>query len=302
MDTKKISLEELNTLINGGGKFNLLDVNIPEFYNEKHMPAALNAPVYEVTFLDSVKSLNLDASIPTIVYGTSARSRAADVAAGKMLRAGYENILVFEGGIEEWENAGLELARGSKDPLLYAKLEDREYIVDLGESVVYWTGKSAKSRHIGTLNVKSGGFTARGGTIVSGEFAIDMKSIKDIDLEDSKWNSILVSHLKSDDFFFAEKYPESLLTIKSAVHEEGVGEYSPHYGIRADLRIRDVTKEVDFPALIGIREDGSISVRLHFDFDRTEWNVLYGSEKFFEHLGIHLVDEYVGIDAHVIAK
>jgi hypothetical protein len=33
----------------------------------------------------------------------------------------------------------------------------------------------------------------------------------------------------------------------------------------------------------------------HFDFDRTRWNVIYGSSRFFEHLGMHLVFDLISI-------
>lgn len=49
------------------------------------------------------------------------------------------------------------------------------------------------------------------------------------------------AHLKSDDFFAAEKYPK--LAFKSK-HVEKLGD--GHYAMTGDLTIRDVTKEVTF--------------------------------------------------------
>ena len=44
------------------------------------------------------------------------------------------------------------------------------------------------------------------------------------------------------------------------------------------------------------REDGTVSIEAHFDLDRTRWNVLYGSSRFFEHLGMHLVYDLLTIE------
>jgi polyisoprenoid-binding protein YceI len=52
------------------------------------------------------------------------------------------------------------------------------------------------------------------------------------------------THLKSDDFFNAEKFPE--IKFKSTAFEK-VGENK--YKIKGDLTIRDVTKEVTFDAV-----------------------------------------------------
>jgi hypothetical protein len=48
--------------------------------------------------------------------------------------------------------------------------------------------------------------------------------------------------------------------------------------------------------------DGSLNGNAHFDFDRTLWNVLYGSEKFFEKLGMHLVNDNITMELFLVAK
>ena len=57
-------------------------------------------------------------------------------------------------------------------------------------------------------------------------------------------NEMRDNHLKSDDFFNAEKYP--VITFKSS----SVAQIDPkHYKITGDLTIRDVTKKVTFDAV-----------------------------------------------------
>jgi hypothetical protein len=47
------------------------------------------------------------------------------------------------------------------------------------------------------------------------------------------------------------------------------------------------------------REDGSVSIEAHFDLDQTRWNVLYGSSRLFEHLGMHLVYDLISIELRI---
>jgi polyisoprenoid-binding protein YceI len=88
------------------------------------------------------------------------------------------------------------------------------------------------------------------------DFAITMKSAKD-DFSDATVQSTIKvgslstdnnnrdTHLKSDDFFNAEKYPE--INFKSTSFEK-LGDSK--YKITGDLTIRDVTKNVTFDAVL----------------------------------------------------
>jgi len=39
-----------------------------------------------------------------------------------------------------------------------------------------------------------------------------------------------------------------------------------------------------------------------FDIDRTRWNVIYGSSRFFEHLGMHLMFDPISIQIRIVAR
>jgi polyisoprenoid-binding protein YceI len=70
------------------------------------------------------------------------------------------------------------------------------------------------------------------------EFSVDVNSIN---TDDEKRDG----HLKSDDFFNAEKYPK--MTFKSTSMK--AGKTKGTYVIEGDLTIRDVTKKVTFTAV-----------------------------------------------------
>ena len=40
----------------------------------------------------------------------------------------------------------------------------------------------------------------------------------------------------------------------------------------------------------------------HFDIDRTRWGITYGSPRFFERLGMHLVFDLISIQLRIVAR
>jgi hypothetical protein len=43
-----------------------------------------------------------------------------------------------------------------------------------------------------------------------------------------------------------------------------------------------------------------MTIEAHFDIDRTRWKVIYGSARFFEHLGMHLVFDPISIQIYLM--
>lgn len=41
--------------------------------------------------------------------------------------------------------------------------------------------------------------------------------------------------------------------------------------------------------------DGKPAAEAHFDIDRTGWNIIYGSNRFFDRLGIQVVFDLIGV-------
>ena len=146
-----------------------------------------------------------------------------------------------------------------------------------------------------------GGEIVVDGPDISGRLVIDMEQIYNWDLNNALYNSMLVRHLKSKDFFEVEEYPEAVIEIVSCelLNSGYSGDYN--YKIFANLTIKDVTREVDFFATVR-EKDGGLSFNAHFDIDRSKWNVKYGSEKFFARLGMHVVSDLISFDVILKAE
>lgn len=141
---------------------------------------------------------------------------------------------------------------------------------------------------MGNVKIKSGSILVDHHAPSRGEFVIDMTSITCTDLKDAGYNAKLVGHLKSDDFFSVAKYPEATLKIKSFTPVAGSRAGEANYTIKGDLTIKGITKEISFPAVMTVT-DRMITAKADIKIDRSEFDVRYGSGKFFDNLGDKLI-------------
>lgn len=158
------------------------------------------------------------------------------------------------------------------------------YSINSGKSKVEWEGKKSllPSKHNGTIDIKDGS-VIKSGNNYSGNFVLDMNSIKNEDVTDNGMNSKLIGHLKSDDFFSVEKYPVSTFVISKIVPKKDKSGKTNHT-ISGKLTIKNVTKDLSFPALINFNGN-DMTAKAEFVIDRSKWDVKYGSGSFFDNLG-----------------
>lgn len=164
------------------------------------------------------------------------------------------------------------------------------YTIDTDESVVEWKGeKVVGNGHTGTIQFAEGSLNLKGDKLVGGTFVADMNSIN----EESER---LVGHLKSDDFFSVEKYPTAELTItKVGKGKSGAAE------VTADLTIKGKTETVTFPALLKIDGDNLLATA-ELTFDRSKFDVRYGSNSFFDNLGDKAIKNEIVISVKLKAS
>jgi len=161
--------------------------------------------------------------------------------------------------------------------------------VNAESSTIKWIGSKVASSHEGAVNIQKGMLMIDHGTLVGGQFSIDMTSISNTDLSPKK-GAYLVEHLKGDDFFNVEQFPLAIITITKAVKGEGNS-----YKILADLTIKGITHSVTFPAKVEVN-GLSFSATAKIKIDRTKWDIKYGSGSFFENLGDKMILDEIEFD------
>ncbi|MGO9413987.1 MAG: YceI family protein [Syntrophobacteraceae bacterium] len=299
----KITAEELYEKIGRKTDLIIIDTLPKELFEKRHLPGAQNACVFQVVFPSEVEAIVPDRDREVVLYGSSRASHDAVTAAEKLVRLGYSKVFALIGGLAAWREAGYPLAGNdpdSADEDDRFRLEDRSYTVDIERSIIEWTGRNPNTTHYGTLRLLRGDITIRQGKL-NGTFEIDMLSLKNLNLEGSEWQPVLIAHLKSDDFFFAEKFPKARFTIDST-REIGESLSEPNFEVEGTLELRGVRNGMKFLATISNLPDGAVTAEAHFDFDRTHWKIIYGSSRYFEHLGMHLVFDPISIGLRVVAR
>ncbi|MCZ6672169.1 MAG: YceI family protein [Verrucomicrobia bacterium] len=206
MSSSNLSTDTLSSRIESGNAPLLLHVLSGEAFEEKRIPGSLHACVYEVAFIDKVTELIPDKTTSLVVYGLNATFGAAALALERLAAAGYENALVLEGGLDDWESEGYAVEGAGEAASM---IPDGSYAVDPEQSVFRWTGRNLFNQHNGRIAFISGFLEMKAGQLASGEVALDMTKITCSDLKDENMQKMLVGHLGTDDFFSVPEFPQA---------------------------------------------------------------------------------------------
>jgi polyisoprenoid-binding protein YceI/rhodanese-related sulfurtransferase len=301
---RRISAKDLRKKLDEGRDVILIDTLTSEHFQKAHLPGARNACVFEVVFLENVGNITRDEKSDIVVYGSSEKSMDAETAAEKLLRAGYKNVTALEGGLKKWRTLGFEL-EGDQPELAEEEIPpallDRTYVLDIEQSAIGWTGRNPNTTHHGTVRLSGGEIFIKNG-LITGNMTVDMTTIRNINLEGDPLQPVLIRHLMSDDFFFTEMFPEAVFTITAARPIEGATQSEPNFEVEGALELMGIKKEMSFVANASREPGGEVKIESHFDVDRTQWGIIYGSARFFEKLGMHLVFDHISAQLHLVAR
>lgn len=104
MEVPTISREELESSLDDGQTI-LVEALSERAYEDAHLPGAINIPLKRIDELAPDRLPDKDA--PIVVYCSSPTCRTSTLAGAKLLDLGYRNVRDFEGGKQEWAQAGL---------------------------------------------------------------------------------------------------------------------------------------------------------------------------------------------------
>lgn len=179
--------------------------------------------------------------------------------------------------------------------------EKEVYTINPKKSTIFWTGKKVTGEHTGTLSLKGGTVTVENGVPVAATFDIDMNSIVCTDLEDEGTNKKLVGHLKSDDFFGVKAHPTGKFVATSFTPIEGAEGREPNYKIAGTLTLKGISHEIEFESFIAMKGSGMVS-NGSAEFDRSKYDIRYGSGSFFDDLGDKTIYDDVALTFVLSAK
>lgn len=300
-----VTPEELRVWMEKERHFFLIHTLTNNHFQKVHLPGSQNACVFEVTFLEQLKSITDNKNALIILYGSSERSMDSLTAAEKLQMEGYQRIMILEGGIESWRSHSYPLegesADSPVDPETQLVLLDGEYRVDTDQSIIEWIGRNPNTKHFGTVRISSGQIQIEKNNI-TGVVTMDMNSIENFNLKGDNLQPVLVSHLKSEDFFMVKLFPAAKFSINGGRLATKPHLSAPNYEINGTLDLRGVRADLSFTATITRSADDGWIAEAHFDIDRTRWNIIYGSTRFFENLGMHIVFDLISVQLKILAE
>jgi polyisoprenoid-binding protein YceI len=177
----------------------------------------------------------------------------------------------------------------------FTSKESTKYSVDNGKSVVTWTGEKLVGSHTGTVDVSSGVVYTTLGKISSTKITINMTSIKEEDR-----NAKLEGHLKSPDFFDVKNHPQATF-VSSNIIPQKTDAKGNNYKVIGDLTIKGKSETISFPAKM-TKNGAMVHATGVFTFDRSKFDVKYGSSSFFEGLGDHVIYDEVNMTFSILAQ
>ena len=171
----------------------------------------------------------------------------------------------------------------------YAQEGGQTYVADASSTKLEWTGKKLTSEHYGEIKLRGGELTFTKDKLLSGKFEMDMNSISCTDITDAKSNKRLIDHLKSEDFFSVVRYPTSQFVI-TTVEAMSANEYN----VTGNLTIKGKTNPLTFPVKLR-RVNNIFLAEAIMTFDRSMYDIKFGSQSFYENLGDKLVYDDIDI-------
>jgi polyisoprenoid-binding protein YceI/rhodanese-related sulfurtransferase len=277
----------------------LIDVRLDSDHACSRISGAVNNCVFEVAFPERMAELAADKTRAVCVYGADEGSLESRMAAEKLCRAGWEEVLDLREGLSGWRAAGFPVEEAAP-PTSHPTIPSGAHALDLAESHVRWTGRNLLNKHEGTIRVSAGELRVESGRVAGGRFVLDMQGIECTDLVGDALHDVLIAHLKSDDFFDVEVFPEATFVITQTSLIDNASPGAPNLAVAGELTLKGITQPLEFEVCSGVTEEGKLAAQAAFSIDRTRWNVFYGSGKFFRNLGGHLVNDLIELELRVV--
>ena len=156
--------------------------------------------------------------------------------------------------------------------------------------------KKSTKQHHGTIQIKKGQIKINDSGLINGDIEIDMSTINTTDMQ-GRGKENLDQHLKDSDFFDVKIYPISYLKFHSNGKENNNGKLK----FDGELTIKNITHPILFYSEIQ-KLNGKLKAKANVVFDRSLYDVKYGSGKFFDNLGDRLIHDEINIDVMVVTN
>jgi polyisoprenoid-binding protein YceI len=162
--------------------------------------------------------------------------------------------------------------------------------LDTAATRIEWTGAKVVGSHDGGFRRFRGTITLDGEAVAGADVVIDAASIYTD-------NARLETHLRSDDFFGVEAYPEArfrVTALEPIAPADTAGAAGATHRVTGLLTLRDRTNQVVFPAAVRVAAD-AVTAEADFIIDRQLWGLSYPGQP------DNLIQDEIRIRLHAVA-
>ena len=178
-----------------------------------------------------------------------------------------------------------------------AQITTGSHTLSLPESMITWNVDYSigKKGHAGTLKLVAGTMIVKDGIIQSGNFTIDMNSVRATDMT-GEGAKDLEDHLKSDDFLSTKNYPKGYFTVLNSV-SKSTGSLT----VSGYLILKGISNTISFPITV-TETKTAITLKSEFTVDRTQWGINYQSGSIFGTLKDDIISDTMNITLNFTFK
>jgi polyisoprenoid-binding protein YceI len=170
-------------------------------------------------------------------------------------------------------------------------MKKQNFNIAVAQSNIEWVGRKVTGSHFGTISLKEGQLTVTDDKLSGGQFVVDTRSIKIVDVTDPATNAQFAGHLASDDFFGSGQFPEAIFEILSVKDNF----------VEGNLTIKGITHAVGFSADVNVAGD-TLTASGKIVIDRTWYGIKFRSGNFFANLGDTLIYNDFDLIVNITAK
>ncbi|HEX8038946.1 MAG TPA: YceI family protein [Chryseosolibacter sp.] len=188
------------------------------------------------------------------------------------------------------------------DELLPQAGTGASFLVDTANSWIRFSGAGIGKAGPGTLPLRYGKVTASKDEVSGGKFILDITSLE------SRWQGAIRDeksqpHLATGDRLDPVAFGTSQFEITGVEPYKAKDENKSlvkgeNFMISGNLQIRNVTKNVTFPARVDL-DGNTLKAKANFDIDRRQWELNYGKDKTLDEKS---APETLRIELSVVAR
>jgi K(+)-stimulated pyrophosphate-energized sodium pump len=166
------------------------------------------------------------------------------------------------------------------------------FMVNNQNAVFSWAARKVTGQHNGSF-YGDGEFGIENNRVTYGKVGFDMNAMTVDDITDKEMNMKLLTHLKSEDFFDVAKFQSAIVYISES-SANGM-----EYNFKGTLKVKEIEKPVN--GVYTIAFDGNNYVMSgSLVFNRADFDVRFGSGRFFDDLGDKMIYDDVSVRFKII--